>query len=359
MVLLAVALLVGLPTAVRAFPVPQPPTTAVALLARIAASRTVPYSGYAESSGGLALPVSGQFGSLSDLLGGRTELRVWWRSPVQWRVDQLGATGENGVHRLPTGSWQWDYEDNRATIVSGVGQSRVRLPVVGDLLPSELGRRLLGEALPSEVTRLAARRIAGRVASGVRLRPSSLQSSIGRVDVWADSATGIPLEVAVFGRGAGLPAMSTTFLDFSSVVPSAADIRFVPPLDARISESRRLNLVSAIDEVQGESPPAVLAGLRRSDLSLGEGAIGVYGHGVTQLVAAQLPDQTAGAIRRQLGPALGVTEPDAELSTAIGPLSLLVSTPDRLGRTWLLAGTVTLDTLAAAARELPRTAAGR
>ena len=76
----------------------------------------------------------------------------------------------------------------------------------------------------------------------------------------------------------------------------------------------------------------------------------MYGVGVTEFAAAPLPDRLEDALSAQLKTAAVKTP--AGLATSIGPLSLLL-TPDRFGVAWLLTGTVTPQTLAQAAAQLP------
>src|SRR3954463_11235337 len=128
LVLTGTALLVALPGIVAALPAPARHLTAEALLPRTQQSPGVGFSGYAESDGGLALPVTNQFSELTDLFGGHRQLRVWWRSDIDWRVDSIGYTGETDTHTTDVGSWSWNYEANTATFTQYTGTPRVRLP---------------------------------------------------------------------------------------------------------------------------------------------------------------------------------------------------------------------------------------
>ncbi len=56
------------------------------------------------------------------------------------------------------------------------------------------------ERSSDELSRLPARRVAGRSAAGLRLVPADPASTIARVDVWADEASGLPLRVEVYGE---------------------------------------------------------------------------------------------------------------------------------------------------------------
>lgn len=343
------------PAAVAAWPTTSDPVSAPSLLARINASTAVGYSGYAQSVGGLSLPITTQFSGLVDLIGGTTQMRVWWQADDRNRVDVVSAVGETDLIRDATGTWQWDYQGAKATRTRVAPDVRVRLPVAGDLLPTELGRRLLSEAEPAEVSRLPVVRIAGRDAPGLRLRPAAPQSSIDHVDVWADPATGLPVRVAVFGTGAATAAVTTSFLDLDTTRPADTQLQFEPPFGTHISYvdgPTQNDLVSAVDRFAPAKPPAILAGLERTDRGEGFGAIGVYGRGVTELVAVPLWGRIAGPLRTQLTATSTTQNPDGSVLLGAGPIGLLLTADQGGGRSWLLAGTVTTATLTAAAAQL-------
>lgn len=346
-VALTVAALAALPWAVGHRPVSSASTSAATVLERIQHSAARAYSGYAEADGGLGLPVSGQFDSVTELLGGHTELRIWFRGADDSRVDTITAFGESDVHTDAAGAWTWNYERSRATRVQ-TDDPEVRLPDTADALPSELGRRLLSQAQASEVQRLPVARIAGIDAVGIRLHPSQSVTSVDHVDVWADPVTGVPLRVEVFGQGASTPAMSTSFLDFSRSRPTAQVVSFVAPDRSRVSRSRGFDIASATNEFSDVEVPATLAGLSRVQHDIG--SVGVYGRGVTQLVAAPLWDGLANQLSDQLR-AAGATEKGKAQSFTVGPVSALLVNSDT-GRSWLFTGTVTPATLLKAASEI-------
>jgi hypothetical protein len=342
-----------LPWAVGSIPARVHAKAPAAVRAAILSSAATGYSGYAEAAGGLSLPVSDQFSSIANLLGGTTQLRVWFRSAQDWRVDELGLAGETDVHAGSKGTWTWNYEANRASFDPQPSDQQVRLPVASDLVPADLGRRLLSEAVPSELSTLPGVRIAGRSAVGVQLVPDQPTSTVARVAVWADSATGIPLRVQVFTRGAAQPALSTTFLDFAAGTPPAAQTAFAVPAEATVQINSGVDLPGLISRFAGvQAPPASLAGFTRNATLPGLGTVGVFGRGVTEFVVAPLPGRTAGSLRDQLRRTLGVSRTAAGLAVVSGPLTLLLSEPGGRGRSWLLVGTVTSATLSQAAAGL-------
>jgi hypothetical protein len=345
-------LLLCMPYLVSRLPLRQSGISAAGLLARIRASGDIGYSGYAESVGGLALPVTeSAFGSLADLLGGRTDLRVWWRAPTDWRVDTVDAVGERDVHQDRRGIWTWDYERNTALRTVVNAQPAVRLPRSDDLVPASLARRLLNQARPAEVSRIADRRIAGHDAVGLRLRPDDPASTIDRVDVWSLSS-GLAVRVDVFGR-TGSAVISTSMLDLSTHLPGRQSTAFSPPMQAEVHAQELPDLVTAIDNFGRVRPPQRLAGLGGARERARFGSVGVYGRGVTLLVAMPLPPRLADDLAGQLSGNPTVTQQGAAAALQVGPVSLRLTARAVNGSRWLLAGTVTAATLVRAADELP------
>jgi hypothetical protein len=328
------------------------------LLARIQASAGVQYSGYGESSGGLALPVTtDRFTSLNDLFGDSTQLRVWWRAADDWRVDAVDLAGESDLHGDRVGIWTWDYETNTAQRAVANLVPIVRLPRSEDLVPATLARRLLSQASPARVTRLPDARIAGHDAAGLRLDTADARSTIEHIDVWALPDDGLPVRVKIYGAHDPAPVLATTLLDLSTSAPASSTTAFRPAAGAKIRSEQFGDIVAAVDQFGSSHPPAQLAGLPRQPLELG--SVGVYGRGVTALVAVPVPPRLARTLVTQLSATPGSATADGGISVGIGPLNLLLSEPGFDGARWLLAGTVTPSTLVSAAAELPPAAGFR
>jgi hypothetical protein len=337
----ATALLLLLPWLVAHRPVPTRSISAVTLLDRIQHSGDVGYSGYAESSGQLALPATDQFSSLTNLFGATTDVRVWSRSPLDWRVDTVTFAGEDDLYRDSDGYWAWNYERREATRTDVSDDPAVRLPRAGDLVPAQLAVRLLSQATAAEVTRLSVTRVAGVDAVGLRLRPSSPATSIDHVDVWADESSGAGLRVEVYAKGS-----------------TRAATTFVPPAAARVSVSSQLDLLSAGRAVPPVSPPTRLAGLAvNSATTTGNTSVVAYGRGTTELIAVPLRRRFTGQLDDQLMKA-GALVKGNRVSLGVGPLNLLLLTGAN-GNNWLLSGTVTAATLATAADQLTSNPPGR
>jgi outer membrane lipoprotein-sorting protein len=277
-------------------------------------------------------------------------MRVWWRGPSDNRVDVVTPAGETGTHRGPGGTWTWQYETATATRSAA---NPLELPAPPDVLPSSLGRRLLSEAADGELSRLGARRVAGRDALGVRLTPAAEAASVRRVDVWIDAGTGLPLQVQVVEKGAGKTALDTRFLDLDLAVPDAATTAFTPPPGAAVREGREAEVVlEAGRRIRPVELPPELAGLPRRRLDGVPPGIGLYGSGVTLLAVAPVPERLAGGLRNALSVSPDAVVDDLGTRVAAGPVGVMIVEPPGRGP-YVLTGTVTLDALAAAANQLP------
>jgi outer membrane lipoprotein-sorting protein len=347
-----VALVVGLtaaPSVIGALPADDAPVPAADLRAAVLASADVGFTGYAESAGGLALPVTEQLTSVSDLFSARTEMRVWWRGPTDYRVDVITPSGETSTRRHGRGTWTWEYERARATWGA---PTPLALPAPPDLLPAPLGRRLLSEASDGELTRIGARRVAGRDALGLRLVPAEEASSVARVDLWIDRGSGLPLQVQVVQEGEARPALDTRFLDFRLGRPPADVVAFRPPPGSSVRVAREADVVlEAGRRIEPVPLPAELAGLPRRQLVGVPPGIGLYGRGVTLLAVAPAPARLARELRSTLAASPDTVRDGAGTRIAAGPVGLMLV--DAFGQgPYVLAGTVSLDALAAAAGQL-------
>src|SRR3954471_13055950 len=286
-----VVTLIALPPLLRLLPASDRDVSATELRARALATEALGFSGYAVSAGSLALPVTDQLGSVADLFSSRTHMRGWWRGPVDNRGDVVTPAGEVGTHRGPGGTWTWGYETATATRSAA---NPLDLPAPPDVLPSSLGRRLLSEAAEGELSRLGARRVAGRDTLGLRLTPAATASSVRRVDVWIDAASGLPLQVEVWQKGAGKAALDTRFLDLDLAAPAASVTAFTPPPGAVVREGREAEVVlEAGRRIRPVQLPSELVGLPRRELTGVPSGIGLYGRGVTLLAVAPVPGRLA------------------------------------------------------------------
>jgi hypothetical protein len=351
-VVCGVAALCALPAVVAALPVPGSDLSAAQLRARIMASEDAPYQGYAESDVDLDLPSLPDLSDVTGLLDGVTDQYTWYRSPDRWRADTLTAAGEDDVYQTPQGMFLWDYARNLFTQVTGA--QPVRLPRAADLLPPALARRLLGFAgSASRISRMASQRVAGVDAAGLRLVPADPSSTIGAVDIWADPATGLPVQVEVFGRGPGAPVLTARFLDLTQTRPALATVTPDPAPGVGFTRSQ-LPDVSGILNGFGPPLPYLLAGFPRVASPTGLADVAAYGSGFSRFVVLPLPADVG---TQALNTALAAGG-EIKLPSGIGVLirtpllTVLLARWSYGGPTFLFTGAVTAALLRRAASAL-------
>ncbi len=313
-----------------------------------------PYQGYAESSGSLALPELPNLGAVTALFSMRTPMRAWYAGPDRYRVDILGTAGEHDVYRLPDGEYTWDYGDN--TLTELIGDPGVRLPRGGDLLPPELARRILGAAQGDPVSALPGRNVAGVAASGLRLVPADPDTTVGRVDVWADPVTGVAVRVELTARGQDAPILVTEFRQLEQTTPVVEAPR--PALGSGFGVASAPDVADTLGAFSQVPLPARLAGrpVTSSDFGGVQGAA-LYGSGLASFAVIAVPRTVANAASDAAGKAGAVQVKLATGSVvqlSITPLSLGIVRSSVSRRSYLLAGTVTPAVLKSVADELSR-----
>jgi len=345
-----VALLLAAPYAAGRLPSGRADVLPVVLLARVRNSGSVPHSGYAESTARIGLPSVPQIGEVLDLLGQTTRLRVWWAGIASWRVDALGAAGERDLYRDAAGLTLWDSAERRATRQQG--ESSVRLARPSDLLPTELGRRLAASAAAQELSGLPSRQVAGVTAAGLRITPASATTTIGRIDMWVDPPTGLPLRVEVTEKGASVSTVVTGFLELSRQPPAPEQVRYRPAPDVPLDYVQAPDIAALVGTFSSLVLPSNAAGTARRG-SVGE-AGGTYGEGYSAVAALVLPGRLLRRVRRGLAEALPPeVRPYGEVTVLRAPLlsGLLVVPPGEPGYGFILSGAVSTE-------ELERVAAG-
>ncbi|HEY1920159.1 MAG TPA: hypothetical protein VGH27_31690 [Streptosporangiaceae bacterium] len=351
-------LLGAFPAALAALPVTGSTLTAVALRARIMASADLPYEGYAESTVDLGLPSLPDLQDVSTLLDGTTDQYAWYRSPRHWRADALAATGEDDVYQDSGTTYLWNYAYNLLTRITGL--QPVRLPRAADLLPPALARQLLRLASPADhLSRLPSIRVAGVDAAGLRLVPANPVTTVGAVDIWADPADGLPVEVKITSRGSSQPVLTADFLQLSqrsaalsTVLPHPA-----PGVDVVTAQPSAINGI--LNGNHRRHPwPARLGGLALAPATsavAGVAGVAAYGRGFTQFALVPVPGSTgsqavaaatgAGAAKVALAGGTGVV-----IRTPL--LTVLLASPPFRGITFLFAGPVAPALLGRAASDL-------
>jgi hypothetical protein len=382
----AVAVLASLPALVAAIPARAPGLSVDQLYAKVVASAGQGYQGFAVSAGIAGLPSFPQLADSISLLNGETHLRVWYAGPDRWRVDQIGVGTEVDVYQQPGVSTTWDFGRNQLSTV--VGDQPLRLPRGADLVPPELARRVLaltaparatatqatpGQVTPGQVTpgqatasqgtsgtavltALDARRVAGIDAAGLRITPLDAHTTVGHVDLWADPATGLPLQVEITGRGAAAPILVTRFLDLRIATPD--DAALSPPPggpSAGHTFTNGADVSRAFRSLRLGPLPDALAGSARTDDPATSVGLGVYGTGFTRFVVIPIPRQTGSDAFDRAKAAAGVllALPGGDgmaLQTQL--LTVMVVRAPSARRTYLVVGFVDLATLLPAASDL-------
>jgi hypothetical protein len=322
---------------------------------KILASASRPYQGHADSRGGVHLPSLPELDEVSTLFTDTTA-RVWYASPQAWRVSVVQQTGERDIYRAGQLTYVWDFERNLVTEITG--ELPIRLPWAADVMPPDLARRLLrSAALSDPVVAIAARRVAGVAAAGLRLIPSDPDTTIGRVDIWADPRTGLPVQVEVGGRGTDRSVLTTRFLELRQRAPDPEVLTPPSQTSASFTVTAAPDVAARINGVAPRPLPAILAGHPRSSFT-GLVGVGGYGTGLSTFIVVPLPgrlgSRTFGALRDAGALPVEVTGGEAYEARASVLTTLVVRTagdrPTR--RTYLVAGFVGADLLHRVAVEL-------
>jgi hypothetical protein len=345
-----------LPAVVAWWPASAVTTDPSTLRARILASASQPYQGYVDSRGQIGLPSVPQISDVSTLFGGSSSIRVWYGSAQTWRVAMVDPTGERDIYQTPGATYSWNFARNTMTQV--LGRLQERLPWAADVLPPDLARRLLnGAAAGDPVVTIGSLRVAGVIAAGLRLTPADPDTTVGRVDIWADPHTGLPLQVEVAARGQTEPVFRSRFLDLSQRPP---DPGVLAPVLASGSEFVSTTPGAVSSAVNAAGPVYVrLPSLAGRPLALTPGSEVVwYGHGLSRFVVLLLPGRLgsqffnaardAGGASVQLADGQGYTLRNAVLTTLV----MRIAGDRQTRRTFLVAGLVGPDLLARAGAEL-------
>ena len=261
-----VGALLAAPAIVAAWPVPLAARAPEALLAQVRTSADTPYEAYVATRGRLRLPDFGPLDEVASLFGTAIHLRAWVGSAERWRVDRLHRTGEVDTYRDGEQILIWDSAERLTTRRRET--TSLRLPRPADLLPAELGRRLVAAIGPADrVTPIAARRVAGRPAAGLRIVPASAASTIAHAELWIDQARGLPLAVDVTAEGEKSPAISVETLTIAFGPPDPAVLTFEPPIGTGFRTrggGRGQDLVAQIERSSPVELPDSLGGLARN-----------------------------------------------------------------------------------------------
>ncbi len=181
--------------------------------------------------------------SLSRLMSGTNTIKVWYAGPQRQRIAVLDATGESDLYQNGDTVWQWD--SNKRVAIQSVGTSSedgvrdVPVPVDGTTVtPDDLARQAVAAITPDTSVHVAAwSTVAGRPAYQLVLTPpTSSATRIGRIVLWLDGDTRMPLAAQVYARNdPDEPSIDLTFTQIAFQVPDEEAFQFVPPDGATIT----------------------------------------------------------------------------------------------------------------------------
>lgn len=318
-----------------------PPRTAAQLVADLGRVHVAGYSGTVVQKSTLlpaSSPRDGDGLSLARLMSGSNTIKVWDGGPDRQRIAVLDVTGESDVFRDGDQIWQWDSNTRVATqSIAPVGAtSTVDVPVPVDgttVTPDDLARQAVAAIGPDTTVQLGTpTTVADRSAYQLVLTPPALSATrIGRVVLFLDGATRMPLAAQVFARDdLDEPLIDLAFQHIAFEVPDESAFQFVPPPGATIQA------YNSADADLATSPDPLL-GMRRTTTT---------GSGWTRVAVITPPDLTAvgrDATTAQFG---DVLEP---VSGSWGSGRLLRTTHGLLSMLFLDDGRIVVGSVAPAA----------
>ena len=244
---IALAGAIGLGTwlpSVTASATPDLPTlTAQQLLTRVAQSHVAGLSGKVRLTASLGLPdLSGLTdgtpadGSTSafdptTLLSGTHDISVWDSGATEQRLALPSSLSEVDVVRNGDQAWVSDSSTQKVThyVLAAhpavAGHEAADSPDgTADVTPDQAAKDLLARITPgATVTVQTPTRVAGHDAYTLEVVPHATDSTIARVTVSVDSATGLPLQLAVYAAGQSSPALQLGYTSVSFSTPSAGN----------------------------------------------------------------------------------------------------------------------------------------
>jgi hypothetical protein len=242
-----------------------------------------------------------------------------------------------------------------------VGAQPVRLPRAADLLPPALALRLLGFAASgTRYSRLASQRIAGVDAAGLALAPDDPDSTIGAVDIWANPASGLPVQVAIIGRGSAKPVLVTRFLDLTESRPPASVVTPDPAPGVGFTTTELPDVTGILNRF-APPLPGQIAGMIRVAVPSGLSDVAAYGAGFSRFAVLPLPSRIG---ESALNAAQAAGAGGVSLSGGTGALietpllTVLLAQSQFGGPVYLLTGAVTASLLVRAGSDLLNEQAG-
>jgi hypothetical protein len=347
-------LLVATPVLLAAAPVPGTDLTPEQVVAAAQRSEPVGWSGLVEVDGRLGLPDLAFLSPGTQQLDQHTRVRAWWASPTAWRTDSLSGAGQ--LTQLPVIGGTETYDSQPGTVTVRDEGDGPREPRTVDLMPGPAARTLLGWLGDGDrVEALSSARVAGVVAAGARVVPGDARSSVGRLDVWVDPGTGLPLAVEVYARGSTTPAFASRLVDVTIGRPDPAELR--PELATQRWGGDPRDLLGNARRDGRTTFPPTFGGLPAVEVAAAPTGLATYGTGYVRLAVLEVPGRYSGRIGRVAGltgalDLAGVSVRPRTVDVAGTPVAVLGSplvqvavVQGRGGSLYVLAGTWTADAM--------------
>jgi len=308
-----------------------------------AMSEAPPTSGRFQTSVDLGLPAlpegAGQLEGIMGLLAGTREFRVW-SSRDGVRIAELLEGAERAFIANPSEAWLWDSEKFEAvhlehmTVEDGSTRGPKGFSGPMEMDPgraalADIVRPLFKELDDTDFSVEETKDVAGRDTYTLVIEPMSQQTLVGRIEVAIDADERVPLSVAVYPKGEGVPAVSAGFseVSFEPIDPALFD--FEPPPGAKIKDKP-----AGKEEGASHWCPEGAGGQENSS---GMPSLRSFGAGWTRVLAVRVEELPEEA--RRLLPFSGTL-----FSGAVA---------ERDGGAWVLFGAVPQSALDAAASRLP------
>ncbi|CAN5201349.1 outer membrane lipoprotein carrier protein LolA [soil metagenome] len=231
-----------------------PDKTPTQVLALLAGTKTDAFSGTITQTSDLGLPslssagATSSFGTSSSdtssddalvstlaLLTGTHTIRAYVDGPSKTRVQLMDQLAEKDVVR--NGSNVWVYDSTKKSVQHAKIAAHDSTPDASTATPNEVATKLVTALEPSSALSVGTDlRVAGRTAYTLVLTPKAADTLVGEVSVSVDSATGLPLSVAITARGESSPAFTTAFTSVTLGAPSANLFDFTAPKGATVTQ---------------------------------------------------------------------------------------------------------------------------
>jgi outer membrane lipoprotein-sorting protein len=227
------------------------PLTPQQLLVKAQQAKVNALSGSIRLTANLGIPNLGSLAAVSgrdsafsplSLLSGSHDARVWFDGPDRQRIAMASSLAESDVIHNGADVWTWassgsvvhHWHSTTTSKKSGKADTEAKTGTMPT--PDQAAKQVLDQITPSTgVTVTTPAYVAGRSVYELVLRPNAAQSTVDHVGIAVDSATGLPLQVSLFAKGATTPALQLGFTSISFSRPAASTFNFSPPPNAHVT----------------------------------------------------------------------------------------------------------------------------